>query len=234
MVGSDRIFGTIGLALNSRVDQVISSAQFGGHGVGVSLGHERTRRTYQVRSSISASIATLAPIAGDVSSTERTYSTDLTLEVLRAMQPGSTSGVRLGAELRGSLFLTRHRYADPQRSMATFLVGTAAIGPAVSYHTSVAGGSGTIHLAIPMIGVVSHPYSGLKSDRRSLEFRSASLATLRSLSAGASFSAFESRRFGVRYEYALRLMRYDDVQPVRAVTQSMRVGVERRLGRTGR
>jgi hypothetical protein len=157
------------------------------------------------------------------------YQADIVAGVQRA--PATWGGLSLGADIRGTLVLTRHRYADPQNSRATFLVALATIGPAVAYHHDIAGGVAAIRAGVPVAGLVSHPYSGLKSDRRAVEFDATSLASLRAAAIGASYSAFVARATSVRYEYELRFMRYDDIQPVRSASQSLRVGLEHRFGR---
>ena len=85
-------------------------------------------------------------------------------------------------------------------------------------------------LSTPVIGLVDHPYSDLKVPNAADDFRAASIGSLRGLTGTVSYAPIDSRRFGLMWTDRVALVRYDDVQPVRAVSQTLTVGLVTRLG----
>jgi hypothetical protein len=225
---------TAGVAMHDRRDLSASPMRFDGRGSDFDI--EVTSRANRTRLDVTASGGVRALRASSTVSTatERVTQGDLSLSALRTVaQRASGATMWLGAALSGSAMLARHAYSDPSHRSSDFVFGLVAVGPAASARATVLGGALEAGLSVPLAGVVDHAYSVVNERDAGTNRRIASPARLRAATASMSFASPASHRVGVAYLYRLALLRYDDVQPIRAMTQSFSIGVVARLGSSG-
>jgi hypothetical protein len=142
----------------------------------------------------------------------------------------SAPGFSVGLALDGSGAFTAHDYGHAGRPISNFVLGSAAIGPAASWKQRIAGGAATIALAAPAVAVVAHSYSVINRPTMGAELRFVTPGLWRGAGGTVTYAPADDRATGLVYRYRFSLLRYDDVQPVRAVTQSVSVGFTMRFG----
>lgn len=136
----------------------------------------------------------------------------------------------LGVACDASIAVTKAGYADPDSTSSDYLFGAVTLGPALVWRTPVFGGRTEARLAVPALALADHEYGDLKEQHGGLDLRLVSPEAWRGLNAAISYTAAAGRRFGLTTMYRIGLVRFDDVQPVRAVSQSFTVGLLTRLG----
>ena len=228
-----RLSLSAGFAWDDRRDDTASPLRFGGRGWSAALGYDRLVMNYSTLGWLDGGEQSLT--SGATQSTERLSSGALDVMLLRHVgAPASSRRIDLGLDVRTSLAITSHRYADPSLPSTTFAFGLFALGPAASVRQEIGGGVARASVSTPAIAWVDHPYSEIRSATSRVQMRFASITRLRAVDVGFSYAGNERRRIGVTYAYRLGVLRYDDVQPVRSITQTLSIGVTARLGRGSR
>ena len=165
---------------------------------------------------------------------ERLTSGDVHVGVLRLLgDRTSRSGLAVGVDFAGSVDVTAHHYADPNSSVSDFLIGTATLGPAVSWERRLAGGTALVQMAAPIVGFVDHPYSDTRAAERRVDGRFVTAQDFRGLTGAIIYSPAVTRRIGIEYAYRFRLLGYSDLQPVHSASQALSVGIVTRFGPHG-
>jgi hypothetical protein len=225
-----------GVGQSMRRDLSASPLDFAGHGgdIGATLRHVAGLSTIELtlnggqRSLQSSSTASRA--------TESVGQGQLSLALFRAVDGRSdcACGVAIGAALSANMIATQHAYDDPTHRSSNFLFGSAGIGPAASWRVPVAGGFFDARLNVPLASVVGHSYSVINEHDAATNWRPAMPNALRSATTTLAFTSAAKGRVGFTWRYRAEALRYDDVQPVRALTHSLSVGIVTRFGATGR
>lgn len=220
-----------GLAQSDRVDQTASPVQFGGRGADFSATYERARGALCFSTTGRGGVKTLNPTNG-IASKERLIDAELGVAALRTVG-ASANGKRafaLGAEMRGQLAVTSHYYTDPELSTSQFRFGVLSLGPAARWRESIRGGTAVVQLSSPLFSVVEHPYAAITDGRSGPRLDFTSVNALRGLQGSVSYEWAATRRMSILTRYQAGWMRYDDIRPVRSLTQSFSVGITTPLG----
>ena len=104
------------------------------------------------------------------------------------------------------------------------MFGVVGVGPAARWTTAPTGGV-SVDVAMPVIGMVVHPYSALRVGRPFFEPRAFTPLNLRAPRLAVAYEAPAAGRAAPFVEYDASAMRYDGALPVRSLAQSVRVGV---------
>jgi hypothetical protein len=221
-----------GLGQSDRVDMTASPAQFGGRGLDVSASLERTRGAYCFVVSGRGGAKTLRAVTPSAAR-ERLMDGDGSIALLRSFSRGESPRrvFAFGAELRGTLAVTEHAYADLGRTVSEFRIGAMSLGPVVRWRERIGAGFAVAQLSAPAIAVVDHPYAALTVGRDAPSLRVVSVNDLRAGSLFVAYEPFAYRAVSLRFAYNATVLRYDDVRPVRSLTQNLTLGVVTRLGR---
>jgi hypothetical protein len=140
----------------------------------------------------------------------------------------------LGASLAADVSSNLHQYATAASPSAAYLMMSATIGPAAAWRAHVGPGRALVMLRAPLVGLVDHPYSEDKAGYTPVSFQTATPNALRRLDGVVQYTPDRFRRSGFTLDYRFSLLRYDDVQPLRAATQGLSLGLATWLGTPGR
>jgi hypothetical protein len=217
-----------GLGQSDRVDMTASPMQFGGRGLDINGSIERSFGSVCVVTSGRGGRKTLTPTTGS-SSLERLTDGELSITALRAIraEPSAPRALAFGAELHGELAVTNHAYTDPERTVSTYRVGLLSLGPAVRWRQPLFGGTAVMQLASPVVSLVDHPYTAGTSD---LRVQAATLSSLRGLQGLVSYELPPVRGLSLRATYRASGLWFDDVRPVRSLSQTLSIGIATSLG----
>jgi hypothetical protein len=215
-----------GIGQSDRIDRTASPAQFGGRGLDVNASLERSFGSLCVTAFGRGGHKTLTSTTGS-SATERFTDGEIAITALRSLNnnPEARRSLSLGVEARAELGFTSHTYAD--HNMSTFRAGVASLGPALRWRQQIGGGSAVVQLATPLVGLTDHPYVPGRADPN-LKF--ASLGSLRGANGLVSYEFSPRERLGIIASYRISSMRFDNVRPVRSLTQTFTIGIATRLG----
>ena len=219
-----------GIGQSDRVDFSVSPVQFGGRGLDVSGSLERAVGSFCVTASGRGGKKTLTAVSGS-SSVERLTEAEVAVSAFHALRPELEARrmLSIGAELRGDLAVTNHAYGNSSdvQSVANFRVGTLTLGPAVRWRQQIGSGQAVAQIATPVFGVVDHPYVSGRDDPR---FQVVSLNALRGANGSLSYEFTPQKKMSVLATYRVSGMRFDDVRPVRSLTQTLTIGISTKLG----
>jgi hypothetical protein len=231
--GVEGFTASVGLAEAGRVDETASPLRYGGRGFDWTLAYERPLGAYWLQASLDGGTRSLLPL--DITENSSEYLTEgaLDLTVLRALRGTSalTQGLAAGVQFSANGALNEHTYATPAPLHSDFLLASGTLGPAVAWQRAMWGGRFSANVAIPLVALVDHPYEDLRVQRAPVDLRFVTIESYRAVNGGLSYSNPVSRTLGLVYAYHIGLLRFDDEQPVHAVTQTISVGLERLLGR---
>ena len=212
------------LRQSDRVDMTASPMQFGGRGLDLSGSFEHSRGAFCVLATGRGGAKTLRAVTASTAS-EHLMDGDASVALLRSFGDGesSTRVFAVGAEVRGTLAMTRHAYADFGRTVSSsFRLGTVSLGPVLRWRERIGSGFAMAQLSLPAIAAVDHPYSAVDTDGSATNVRLASVNRLRGADLRAAYEPFSYRSMSLRAMYNASVLRYDDVSPVRASTSTWR------------
>ncbi len=209
--------------------------QFGGRGAEAILGFDHSIRGLCFLSSARGGRRTLSSTAGS-SGSEQLIDTDVRMSLMKSFgaRSVSRSAFAAGVELRANLAATTHTYTDPLRSTSTFRMGYASLGPSALWRFGIGRDAASIQLSSPLIAVVDHPYAPIWASDAMPHLRGVSATSFRGVNGIIAYTLAPNRRVSTVATYGFSVMRYDDVRPVRAVTQTLSAGMRVRLSSTGR
>ncbi|MEP6730349.1 MAG: hypothetical protein ABJE10_06915 [bacterium] len=221
-----------GVAQSERRDLAASPLNFGGRGGDLLLGYARERGRTLLQLSLGGGLRTLASSTSAVASTERLTETELHAAALRHVdgRAGNADGLSIGASFDANVTFTAHSYRDASQRVSEFVLGVATLGPVANWKRTIGSGALSAQLGVPIAGFVQHSYSPLNAQYALTNSRLVTIGALRGSSGALSYASFNSARFSPVYLYRFAVMRYDDVQQVRALTQSLSVGMVARFG----
>jgi hypothetical protein len=227
---------TGGVGQSMRRDLSASPLAFSGHGSDVAIALRRVTGPSAIELTLNGGLHSLRSSSSASRATERVGQGQLSVALLRTLGDHGecACGIAIGAALSGNMMLTRHAYDDPTHRSADFLFGAVGVGPAASWRAPVAGGFFDARVNVPVASVVEHSYSVVNEHDAATNWRFAALNTLRSATTTLAFTSSARRRVGLTWLYRADVLRYDDVQPVRVLTQSLSMGVVARFGMKGR
>jgi len=219
-----------GIGQSDRVDMTASPMQFGGRGLDLSGSFEQSRGAFCILATGRGGAKTLRAVTSSAAS-ERLMDGDASIAVLRSFGGGeaSTRAFAVGAEARGTLAVTRHAYADFGQTVSSFRLGMVSLGPVLRWRERIGGGFAMAQLSSPVIAAVDHPYSSVITDGASRNVRVASVNSLRGADLRVAYEPFAYRSMSLRATYNASVFRYDDASPVRSLTQSLNLGIVKRL-----
>jgi hypothetical protein len=220
-----------GIGQSDRVDMTASPTQFGGRGLDLSGFFEQSRGAYCVVAGGRGGAKTLRAVTSSPAS-EHLVDGAANVALLRSFGGGESSNrvFAFGAELRGTLAVTTHAYADLGRTVSEFRLGTVSLGPVFRWRERIGRGFAMLQLSSPVLGAVERPYAAGLVDDASPTWRFASVNTLRGGDVRVAYEPVSYRSMSLRAAYDASVLRYDDVQPVRSLTQSLNLGIVKRLG----
>jgi hypothetical protein len=206
------------MARSDRIDEVASPLRYGGHGPSVELRFQSAGA--RVDASLRGGFSALRSNVSD----RRATLTDGALAVI--MFPGVTPERESRAAFGMSAQLAASVVAHPHDGAATsaYGFGTLTVGPTLRLSRPVAGGRADVGLTTPLLGLVAQSYSTI-SAAKGLAGIHSEFATPASLRAGAATLSFVPRS-SFRIEYRVGAQHYVGAQPVRALTQSLSIGVQ--------
>lgn len=224
-----------GLGQSDRLDMTASPTQFGGRGLDLAGSVEQSRGAFCFLMSGRGGAKTLRAVTPSAAS-ERLMDGDASVALLRSLSHGASArrAFGVGGELRGTLAITEHAYADLGRTVSEFRIAAVSLGPIVRWRERVGNGFAIAQLSTPMISVVDHPYSAVIAGQASPTMRVVSVNALRGADFLAAYEPFSQRAMSLRAAYHASVFRYDDVRPVRSLTQSLTLGVVTRFGSVAR
>jgi hypothetical protein len=217
-----------GIGQSDRVDMTASPIQFGGRGLDINGSFERSFGSLCVVASGRGGRKTLTPRTAS-SSLERLTDGELSITALRAFraEPSAPRALAFGAELHSELAVTSHAYADPEGTVSTYRLGLVSLGPAVRWRQPLLGGTAVVQLASPVLSLVDHPYTAGTS---ALRVQAASLGSLRGLQGLVSYELPPVHGLSLRATYRASGLWFDDVRPVRSLSQTLSIGIATSLG----
>lgn len=220
-----------GIAQSDRVDQTASPLQFGGRGPDVSATYERTRGTFCFSATGRGGIKTLTPTNG-IPSRERLIDAELGITGLRTVSASANGhrAIAIGANLHTQYAFTTHHFPDVEQSTSEFRFGAMSLGPAVRWRESIRGGNAVLQLSSPLFSLVEHPYASVADGRAGPRLAFTSVNALRGLQGSISYEWAATRRMSILTKYQAGWMRYDDIRPVRSLTQTFGIGITTSLG----
>jgi hypothetical protein len=221
-----------GIGQSDRVDMTASPTQFGGRGLDLAADIEQARGAFCVVAGGRAGAKTLSAVTPSAAS-EHLMDGDAHVAVLRAVAGSAPSRrvLALGVDIRATLALTEHAYADPAHTVAEFRLATLSVGPVLRWRERIGNGFAVAQISAPAIAVVDHPYSTMVP---SPDLRLVSIGALRGAEGFIAYEPFPNRAIAPRAAYRVGVLRYDDVRPVRSLTQAITLGVVTRLGARNR
>jgi hypothetical protein len=152
------------------------------------------------------------------------------LQTVAGRERTATGAIALGVDAGVGIVSNVHRYATPTTPTGTFLLVAASVGPAVQWHALIARGAATVELHAPLVGLVDHPYSEAKAGYTPVAIHAVDARSFRALDALVRFAPEAARRMGITADYRASLLRFDDVQPLHAVSQAFSIGIATRFG----
>ena len=209
-----------GVGQNDRVDATASPLQFRGRGVELSASFAHSRGAVCIAADADGGTKLLSTREGS-SATERLAEADAGIAALRAT---SHHSLALGAELRGQIAVTDHAYDDPRHDVATYRVAAIAVGPALRWRRRIGRGDAIVQASSPLLALIDHPYMAVWTTDPEPSFRLASLARYRGVHASFSYAWTTWHGVASVASYRLNGARYDDVHPLRALSQSLTIG----------
>ena len=229
-----------GLAQSDHVDATASPFQFRGRGLdrAADLAHSKGRWCLEARGRYDSE--TMTPVQGLVGvGLERLQEGDVAVTLSRIVLGGRSENggsLSVGAALRGWLSLTDHSYVDPQGTTALFRFGALTLGPAVQWREPLGRmlGTAVLDVSSAAVGVADHPYGAVWAYDAGPDLHVVSVGSLRTITASLSYASAPWRGLRVIGRYGIDGTRYDDVHPLRALTQTMSFGLAVPLGASGR
>jgi hypothetical protein len=222
---------SVGVLESARIDETASPVRYAGYGADFTLGWSRTFAQYSVDATIEGGTRALSPLEGSESASERLTEGSLSVSLLRTLAGATArSDFRAGIRVDGLSSIVEHTYPTVELLRSDYLFAAASLGPAAAWGRTFAGGWLNATIGIPLVALVDHPFTDIRNQGAPLAFRAVSAASYRAVNGGVSFTSTVSRKVGIVYGYRIGVLHYDDEQPVRAVTQSVSVGVVRIVG----
>jgi hypothetical protein len=224
-----------GVGQSTRRDLSASPLDFAGNGGDIAASFRHVAGLSTLELTLNGGQRSLRSSSTASNATERVKQGQLSVALLRAIGENKdcTCGISIGAALSASTMVTRHAYDDPTHRSSDFVFGAAGIGPAAALRVPVAGGFFDARLIVPVASVIEHSYSIVNEHDAATNWRFAMPNALRAASATLAFTSAAKSRVGFMWLYRAEALRYDDVQPVRALTHSLSVGVVTRFGASG-
>ena len=209
-----------GVGQSDRVDATASPFQFRGRGLDVAAAFARASGRTCVTADADGGTKLLSSREG-TSATEKLAEANAGIAAVRAT---SVRGLALGLDARGLIAVANHEYDDPRHEIATYRIGAISLGPAVRFTASVAGGDALVQLSTPLVALIDHPYVAVWTTDPEPSFRFASAARYRGAHATVSYTVHAWRGVESVVSYRMNGVRYDDVHPLRSLSQSLTLG----------
>ena len=222
---------SVGVSQSDRVDNTVSPMQFHGRGVDVAGSAERAAGAWCFAADARGGTKTLTSRVPSTAR-EQLAEGDASLALLRGISPRAAAryAVALGVEARGDLAFTQHLYADASGTQSRFRVVVLSLGPTARWRSAVPGGWLNARLSSPLVSLVDHPSADLTANADGPNFRTATLTTLRGVNGLLSYEVGLRRDLSLVAAYRFSTMRFDDLRPVRSLSQMLTLGVVKRAG----
>jgi hypothetical protein len=222
---------SVGVSQSDRVDNTVSPMQFHGRGVDVAGSAEHAAGAWCFAAEARGGTKTLTSSVPSAAR-EQLAEGDASLALLRAISPlaAARHALALGLEARGDLAFTQHLYADPAGTQSRFRVVVLSLGPTARWRGAVPGGWLNARLSTPLVSLVDHPSADLTANAEGPNFRTATFSSLRSVNGQLSYEVGLRKNLSLVAAYRFSTMRFDDLRPVRSLSQMLTLGVVRRAG----
>jgi hypothetical protein len=230
--GGQAINVSVGIAEAGRIDETASPLRYSGHGADFSVGWARTFAPFSVVASLEGGTRSLTPIDGADDSSEHLTEGALDVALLKSVNRSAAAGdFKAGIEFSASATVNEQSYPGADGFKADFLLAAASLGPAAAWAHALGGGELSANVGVPLFAFVDHPFSDIRGEHAPLTFRFTSIESYRGFHGGLSYTHAVTRTTGIVYAYRIGFLHFDDDQPVRAVTQSLSIGLVRRIGK---
>ncbi|HXT15889.1 MAG TPA: hypothetical protein VN706_09680 [Gemmatimonadaceae bacterium] len=224
----------VGVSQRRQHDVTASPLVFGGSGFDGAATYARAlSRTFAFDAGIAGGTHRLGTAAS--AARENVIEAGAHVSVLRTVigVDNAARSLSVGLALAGGVISNQHAYATPTETTANFLMASATLGPDVVWRERMRSGVASVEVRTPIAGLVDHPYSEAKVDYTPVAIRTVSFNTLRALDGSITFAPASTRRAGLLVAYRFSLLRFADVQPFEAATQSLSIGFATRFGARG-
>jgi len=220
-----------GLAQSDHVDATASPFQFRGRGLDRSVGLSHSMGRWCFVAGARYDSKTMSPVQG-VSGVglERLHEGDAGVTLTRIVAGGrdeNGGSLAIGAALRGAVEITDHSYVDPVEVTSEFRFDALSLGPAVQWREPLGSrfGAAVLEVSSAAVGLADHPYGAVWTHDASPELHVVSVGTLRTLTGSLSYSSAPWRGLRLTARYGVDGTRYDDVHPLRSLTQALSFGL---------
>jgi len=216
---------SFGISQSDRADAAINNTQYQGRGPQVSVGATANARRVCIEMFATGGAHYLRPVGGGFGS-ERILDGRAELAVLTPVLSSSDlrATVALGLAAQASATGTKHSFADASAPTSNYRLGVGSIGPAFDASYRMLGGRVFAAASIPLLSVVDHPYVAASSLDPNPGLRVATWSSLRGGSGRLGYERPLSRYLTGTLAYQVSGLRYDDVRPVRTLTQMLTFG----------
>jgi hypothetical protein len=244
VAAAQELSANVGFAESGRLDETASPVRFAGHGIDLQLDYRYSPapRTHAAPPTLLVSLdggaRSLLPLDAADGASERLTDAALRVTALRGVGGHSAflRGLSAGVQFSAGASLNEHSYgavaspleASPVIQRSDFFLAAATLGPAALWERDVAGGRFSANLALPLVAMVDHPYQDVRVQRAPVDLRFVSAATYRGVDGGLSYTRPITHTLGVVYSYRIDAVNFDDDQPVRAVKQTLSIGLRYR------
>jgi hypothetical protein len=226
---------TVGLLSVSVLDRTASPVAYGGTGLSLQLGYSASgpRGRFGIRFGGASATLTSPLTQGDGRPDEQDKRGWIEGEYLRRLG-GAADQMQwlVGGSLAVRATGREHHYGDPTSGSASYLFGSAALGPVVAAERPLGSGATlAIQVGIPFLAVVGRPYSDLRMlSATGLPLRVATLDRFQGADLAASYRQPVGNGSALVWGYHLVIERFADTESFRSATQAFTVAFSARLG----
>ena len=233
--GGQAINVSVGIAEAGRIDETASPLRYSGHGADFSVGWARNFAPFSIVASLEGGTRSLTPIDGADDSSQHLTEGALDVALLKAVSHSASAGdFKAGIEFTAGAAVNEQTYPGADGFRADFLLAAASLGPEAAWAHALGGGELSANIGVPLVAFVDHPFSDIRGEHAPLSFRFTSVENYRGFRGGLRYTHAVSRTTGIVYAYRIGFLHFDDEQPVRAVTQSLSIGIVQQISRGAR
>ena len=218
------LVASFGLTQSDRADAAINGSQYQGRGPQLSVGAAANVRSICIEAFATGGARYLRPVGGGFGS-ERILEGRAELSVLKPVAWSSDNQATLAVGLSAQVTATNTRHAFGDASgVSKYRLGVGSLGPAFDASYRAMGGRLFAGASIPLVSVVDHPYVAVSSLDPMAGLRVATWSSLRGGNVDLGYERPLSRLVTGTVAYQVNGIRYDDVRPVRTLSQMLTFG----------
>lgn len=225
---------SLGTFNENRRDEADSPLAYAGTGVAERIDYIRSRGRRRWYFSLEGGSTTIAPVAAGLHGQSEEGFGAYTIGAGTDWRLGGSSresgAFAVGVQFAGTLTVARHLYANQDLTEQTFDFAIVTLAPAARWTHSLGSGQMTASLAMPLLAWVDRPFADVRYANQFVDFHYASPAQLRQVDGVLSYTFNPQSRYEIMAAYRINAMEFNELQPVRRVTQSFSLAVTRIFG----